>query len=275
MPLSTEDYVQAYRAYLAGTYGLKGAALAAAAAAGSKYHSSWNRTPMKRVGNGAQPSSKRSRGIQYGPFLPGRDRVSGYYGRYNAVAGEKKFFDGTITKNSIAQTGAMEDSLVEIAQGTTEKTRIGRLVRVHSLHVRGQFELDSTATSGNASDRVRILFYVDKQCNGAAAAVTDILEAATIDHFRNLANSRRFYILLDKTINLNQTGAAYTGAAVTTLQLEKGFKYDKVFKKPLAIEYDSTAGAITEIRSNNIGCLLLTSNGLADFTCNYRVRFTD
>ncbi len=208
-------------------------------------------------------------------FVPGRDRVGGYYGRMQPYGGEIKFHDVNLNGSSISVAGAVTDSIIKIAQGTTESTRIGRKCTIKAVHWHLHVQLPSIATTTiGPADILRIILFVDKQCNGATAAVLDILESANFQSFRNLANIGRFVMLLDRKITLNPiTSSSDTGGTTETGVHHYDFNFSK--KLNLPIEYNSTAGAITEIKSNNIGVLLITAGGDMDLTTKFRVRFSD
>lgn len=227
-------------------------------------------------------SGKRSRGRMSSSssssraFKKGTDRTGGYFGRYALAVGEKKFFDGTKSASVISTSGVISnDSLCEIPQGVTESTRVGRLAKIHSIHCTGYMGLPAAAgtAENDATDIIRIILYVDKQTNGATAAVLDILESADIESYRNLANSHRFYILMDKKVSLSAPG--YAGATLGSARHLKGWQYNKHWKDPLPIEFNSTTGAIGEIRSNNIGMMIITEAGNGEVQYKWRVRFTD
>ncbi len=159
-----------------------------------------------------------------------------------------------------------------IAQGTTESTRIGRKCTIRSINWR--FNLKQPTASGGAAgtDTVRVLLVLDKQCNGALPAVTDVLEADNFQSFNNLANKTRFRTLMDRTYELNG-GISGDG---TTLDTGEDMLNDSFFKRVnLPIEFDSTAGAITEIRSNNLVVLLAAKEGTVIFDSKIRLRFSD
>lgn len=216
----------------------------------------------------------RRRGAAY---TPGLDRVSGYWRPepYGMAVGEKKFHDFTVSQSGLS-TGTMEaDNVVKIAQGTTEKTRIGRQVNIWSLHMKGRFKLLEGTDGATASCMVRFVIFLDKQANGTEPAVTDILETDAWDSYRNLANNKRFVILKDKVMALNQA-AGGVGATAEGGQVYKTLNYNKVWKKPLTIEYNSTTGAVAEIRSNNIGYFIIASDAsITTVLGKGRVRFTD
>jgi len=209
-------------------------------------------------------------------FVPGKDRVGGYYGRYAGSKGETKFHDVAGNDAVVASGGTVVDSLNKIAQGVTESERVGRKCTIKSLSVHYQLTLpesDAVATPVDG-DITRVIFYVDKQANGATIAVTDLLETADILSFYNLANSSRFVILCDKMHSLNYLTMASDGAGLVSQALViKNYSFHKSLNTP--IEFSATTGAITEIRSNNIGRLVISEKGLSGFFAEHRLRFQD
>ncbi len=219
----------------------------------------------------ARPYKKRRRTV-----VPGVTRVGGYYGRFSGAGGEMKFLDTTVDVVSVAASGEITDTINVIAQGVTESQRIGRKCTIRSIQWNYQMVLparDALATPGNG-DTLRAIIYLDKQCNGATATVTDILETATWQSFRNLANQGRFTILYDKQTNLNYLTLGSDGAAViSSCIMVRSYKFSK--KCAIPIEFDSTTGALTEMRSNNIGVLLISSTGTCNLNSQFRLRYSD
>ncbi len=208
-------------------------------------------------------------------FIPGVDRTGGFYGRY-ARDGELKFHDVDLDDAVIAAGGVVVPSVNLIAQGTTENTRVGRKCTIKGFYWKGTLtlpEIDAVATPPTP-DLLRIILYQDKQCNGATATTTGVLETADIDSFRNLANSGRFNILWDHEWALNyNTLASDTDAVVSAGKVNRRFSYYKKLNMPL--EFDNITGAITEIRSNNIGVILVSNNGTSGINSKVRLRFSD
>ncbi len=219
------------------------------------------------TGRQARRASKRR------AFRAGYDRTGGFYGR-TGTGKELKFHDVDLDDAVVVTGGTVTPSINLIPQGVTESQRIGRKCTIRSIGWRWRLllpELDATGTPGDG-DILRMILYVDKQCNGATAAVTDILESADFQSFNNLANKSRFRTLMDKTIVLNTEGIASDNAGVmSTASVQKPGQFFKRCNIPL--EFDSTTGAITEIRSNNLGVLLLTSSGVVGFASKIRLRF--
>ncbi len=221
---------------------------------------------------------RRSGQFTYGilPKQRGFQRTAGFYGRFAPSAGELKFFDLDLDDTVVAAAGGITDSINKIAQGVTEVTRVGRKCTIKSIAWRyqtslGSFDAQATPQLGQ---ELRIMMYLDKQANGATAAVTDILESADFQSFNNLANSGRFRILMDKIVNITYPSLASDGAGVVSSNgIVRGGRFFKRCNIP--IEFSATTGAITEIRSNNIGVLLISNTGVVGFNSKIRLRFSD
>lgn len=120
---------------------------------------------------------------------------------------------------------------------------------------------------------MRIIVYVDKQANGATAAITDILKTASLSSYRNLDQVDRFIILDDQVVALEQQ--VVNSASSVTGDCAKQWKVSK--KCNIPIHFNAAAGAITELRSNNVGVAFITTTTQANFAFQgtARVKFTD
>jgi len=209
--------------------------------------------------------------------LAGRYRRTGFYQRFGAAAAaagfkpEKKFFDTTLsflfdTTGEVPATG----QLALIPQGDTESTRDGRECVIKGIHIRGNMTF-TPAAAATAAGATHLYLILDTQCNGAAAAITDVFtESALSVSMLNLANSGRFRILKHWTHYWNAS------AGVTTAYNDIVKAID--FYKPLNLkmQFSSTTGAITEIKSNNLFlCAGATANidDLVTFAGRCRLRF--
>ena len=184
--------------------------------------------------------------------------------------GELKFLDTLQTSNTIQATGEITStSLNLIDAGTGESERIGRSVILKSIHGKGFIRLPETMTTSEFADQYRIIVYQDKQANGAAATVAQILQSTDIQSFRNLENTMRFHIMYDKTKTINATAS---------LSTESGRQLHKVkinITCQIPLEFSGTGGGIADLRSNNVGVLMITEAGLAVSQMQWRVRYTD
>ena len=148
---------------------------------------------------------RKKRDVRQG-YIPrsgrGYTRTSGFYGRYNRQSvrstsvSELKFKDNSFITN-ITTAGVIlpnTNSLVNIAVGTGPNERIGRQIKVKSINAYLTLQKNS---SSYATDTIRLMLVLDTQCNGTAPAITDILQTASVNSFRNMANSKRFVVLKD------------------------------------------------------------------------------
>lgn len=199
------------------------------------------------------------------------------YGRQNALVKaldiEKKFFDTNISFN-IDATGEVPATgqLNLIPQGATDSTRVGRKCTLRSIQARILMQyVPGADTIGCTTTYVYCV--LDTQANGAAAAATDVLTGTNFAlAMINLANSERFRIL-KKWIFKFQAAAGVQAAFGRDEQNIEWYK-----KLNLPLEFSSTTGAITEIKSNNIFLLAGSDTSTDDeVVCSgtVRVRFTD
>ncbi len=208
--------------------------------------------------------------------MPGFTRTSGFFGRFGQ-GGELKFHDIDLDDAAVATGGTVTATINIIPQGTTEVQRIGRKCTIRSINWRFRVDIPQLDGTGAApiGDTVRVILFLDKQANGATATVLGILETADFQSFNNLGNKSRFRTLMDRSYTLNYTAASGSGGAADNDYAQVSID-DTLFKKVnIPIEFDATTGAITEIRSNNIGVLLIAKSGNAGFESKFRLRFSD
>lgn len=210
--------------------------------------------------------------------VPGYTRSGGSYGRYGNRARsmgflpEKKFFDTALTfafdtTGEVPATG----QLALIPQGDTESTRDGRKAAIESVQIRGSVVF-APGASATAADVAHMYLVLDTQANGAAAAVTDVFTSTNLaTAMLNLNNSGRFRILKHWEWALNSQ------AGVTTAY-NNVIKPVEFFKKcNIDMDWSSTTGALTEIRSNNLFLIAGTAGTTDDLvsfggTCRLRFR---
>ncbi len=236
----------------------------------SRRRSHFKRTTRSR--SGGKWTRAKSQRYRVTARRKGYGRTSGYYGRFQPGPGqEMKFHDVDLDDATIAAGANVTASINLVAQGVTESTRVGRKFTIRSINWRFHITIPA-GTTGNTSDTVRVIMFLDKQCNGATASNTDILETADFQSFNNLANKSRFRTLMDRTYTIN---APISGDG-TTIDSGKVEIQDSFFKKvTIPIEYDAVASTITGIRSNNLGVILCSSDGVAGFFSKIRLRFSD
>ncbi len=217
----------------------------------------------------------------FDPYMPARltakrqkARGTGYYGRFQRQAGNRtewKFHDVTFDDASISTVGDRLTSANLIAQGVTESDRLGRKCTIRSIEWRYTIT-KTTEVASDADSVVRVIMYVDKQANGAAAEVLDLLKTADFQSFYNLANRNRFRILMDKTYDLNAMAGGGNGTILDTYTRALSRRFYK--KCSIPIEYKLTTAVIGAVTSNNIMVLLISNRAKAKFDSEIRLRFT-
>jgi hypothetical protein len=196
----------------------------------------------------------------------GHYRKSGLYGRLmRPTAHELNFLDLDFAPPQMtAGMSAVSNTLFVIPQGDNVGERTARHIDVKKIQFRFDAKLASTINASNSAVKYRVVVYLDKQANGAAAGINDYFQDPTdINTFNNLENSHRFRTLYDKTYTIRASGVGYDGTDdIAHANIRQHSYY---WKGNLRITYDSSAttGALTTIRSNNVGIMIGCDTGNA------------
>lgn len=177
------------------------------------------------------------------------------------VPEEIKFFDTTVSFafDNTAEVPATGQWTL-IPQGDTQSTRDGRLAKIVSIHFRGAVVGPIASQAAPTTPLLYLWVVQDKQANGAAAAVTDVFTSTAAQSCMiNLNNSKRFRILHKEVIDPATRGAAAYAASPTANVYFWPVEFYK--KANIMVDWDSTAGAITEIKSNNIFIIAGSASG--------------
>ncbi len=244
---------------------------------------------MKRSGASAGFAARTGRvaGTKWGKTEAGAPwrRAGATRGRHVIANGaELKFHDidwDEAAADFSAGVISNTSSLVLIGQGVTESTRVGRKAVIKSIGWRGELTLVASAAATLAAGQtVRLMVVQDKQCNGAAPAVSGangVLTTADFQSFNELVNKGRFLVLQDKVIALNPVNGAGDGATNDTSLVKRNFTFFKTCNVP--IEYSGTANpsVIGEVRTNNIFGLLIqgSADSAVSLDSKFRFRFSD
>lgn len=203
-------------------------------------------------------------------------------GRRGRSGGELKFHDIDVVDATLSAAGTILNggSVVLIGQGVGESERVGRKCVIKSIQWR--WNLNLLANSGSTaqpSETVRMILYKDKQCNGTAATasgVTGVVQSDDFQAFKNMENSSRFVILMDKTVTVNAKAGAGNGTANDfSTQHLNGLFYKSV---NIPMEYSGSASpsVLGELRTNNIGILCFCKIGnILALDSKIRVKFSD
>lgn len=184
--------------------------------------------------------------------------------KYNRV--EKKNFDYFSNNTIVAgQTTAFTASICTPDQGTSPTEHIGRRTTLKSVQWKWSGSYAPT-TAGTSPLRLMIVY--DRQPNAALAATTQIVTVDSINAFPNLANTRRFKILVDEQLE----GLSIQGPSSFYSSGYRKFNLEQEFN-------DVNGGTVADITTGNL-IVLLWQNGniiTANPTSNIyiRTRYTD
>ena len=216
----------------------------------------------------------------------GYQRTSGAIGKYEPVGFETKWVDTYVNADNVNTTGTRVDSINEVAIGNSQNERIGNKILITSIEVRGVYGLNPAAVAETSQaitcDSMRMIMYLDEQCNGAVAAVPDILRQDDgvdpgdwINKFYNKDNNDRFTFICDKLFTAQE--APYINVPGTS-QNKHGRSQDHfwfVYDVAIPVYFSGSTGGLTEIRSNNVGIMLFSDQGGIDTKFRVRMNYSD
>lgn len=191
---------------------------------------------------------------------------------------ELKFNDTTLANTAITSTGVILHSSVCCPQlGTENYQRIGKKINIRSIHMRGNVIQPSQTDLTTMSTNIRVIVYLDKQCNAAALTVGHVLHLTDSDSFRALEFVDRVQVLYDEDYTFSkQAMGVLSGPTYSSPESQCQLKpLNK--KVNIPVYFNSTnGGTVADVVSNNIGILVI-----ADVATNayldgfFRIRFSD
>ncbi len=229
------------------------------------------------------------------PYIAKRSRRNGYKraARVNTrtsgfVDIENKFIDFELTSTALDSTWdnynpTTTNCISATAIGNTESTRDGRVYYINSVHLKGSVRATTLESqTGPISDLLaRVVVVLDTQTNASEVVALDVMDGAQTDDiysFRNLQNTKRFRVLMDKiikvpraSINTNE-GAANLFAAGTWISYP--FQYNLKFKKPIRVQCVGTSATVASISDNSIGVIAVASSTEVSLNYQSRIRFS-
>jgi len=190
---------------------------------------------------------------------------------------EKKFLDTNLSAalGEFATGGVVQATYCVMASGAGNGQRIGNRITVTNINAHLNIMSGiSNSNPGMNNTIVRVILGIDKQANGAAPDVGDVLQTASPYSFRNMYTLNRFVILKDKLLALNPqaSDASYTGQHSRVLKFS--------WKGQLPVLYSDTTASIGVIESNNIFMLVIadraaTAAQLDGAFGTVRIKYTD
>lgn len=229
--------------------------------------------------------------------VPGYTRNKGIYGRFDRSLStfkpELKWYD-IETLYAITPATGFRSTIMQtfnpVPQGTGPSERIGQKIRIKSFGIRFSMWMPAGTLLSNdvQSHLARLILFVDCQNNGLGFTTPDFLHGPVTPAdpnaqcFRNLTNTGRFKVIHDQKFNLNYTGTSANGATSGVTNCAQTLLSGELYKDmDLTVEFGGPTGVLSEIKSNNIGGILVLNDlpiagtGGVSLFLNSRVRYED
>lgn len=195
---------------------------------------------------------------------------------------EVKGVDVPLTSSKFNSTGIFT-LLNATVPGASEQNRIGRKVSMKSLMIRGWVRYDQAGTTPG-DDLLRCIVFYDRQPNGAAPVIADVLQdtdqagtaTTSITSNINLSNADRFKILRDWFWSVPHIVSIAGGATQDGQITDEGAKEFsfKTFIKLNGMEAHYNAGTAGTIADITTGALYLVTFGArASADAQYKLSF--
>lgn len=192
---------------------------------------------------------------------------------------EKKFYEKTMTMNPTT-TWAFNSALSGIAQGITDTTRIGTKIFVHSI--RFSFDIIGTDVTVNnvVGDICRCVIYHNREAAGATPAGSGgMFNENALTAARFIPMKSRYSIMREMIHSFSPVAApndpAASGTALTKWVLQPIGAYAFTVYPKKQIEWNGTAGAITELFKDDYGIACIAKYGQCSMTVKVQVIYTD
>lgn len=190
---------------------------------------------------------------------------------------ELKASDQTINGTTAVNTTGAFTLLNGLVPGTGLNQRVGRKLLVKYINFRGVCGPDSAFAGGNTSvgQQHRYIIFADRDSNGAAPTLAQLLDSAAPWSQYNLDNRGRFKILADWTHEFPGIAASAAGQPSNGVQ-----SFDVKIPCTLSTLYNAgTAGTVADIQSNAIYLFAIGSapSGITDgqYFATVRIRYFD
>lgn len=214
-------------------------------------------------------------------------RGSGAPARLNKRTGgfigiEHKWFDSGITITTIPTgvatmivdpvTPTNLKHLAGIPQGVTENNRVGRKVRLTSIHIKGYLhkpvviDASPTVSEATSASSVRITLVLDTQTNGTQMSTGDCYQGHESNiatqgdgvgpgmeeglFFRNLEHSARFRVLKDFKVEMNPSGLGGFTATLCNPSMVIPFEFELPLN--VVMEFKNATGLIAACTTNSL-----------------------
>lgn len=147
-------------------------------------------------------------------------------------------------------------------QGDGQTNREGSSFKMTSLYLR----YSTTANATASYNTYRVMLVMDRQSNGVAPGVTDILATNTMDSPRNLDYVKRFKVLYDQVNNVGLNAKP-----------QDFYSFKLKLQTHVQCFQSSNTGTVSDITTNGLFLVILSDQATNGPSVNYyhRLRFVD
>ena len=162
------------------------------------------------------------------------------------VNSEVKYVDNAGAYTSVPNTGAVIATYTTMAQGLGDQARNGNSIKGKSIS--GKMYINKASTV--ASTGIRLMWILDKECDGSIPSLSQILDNVDIVSSINKDYSKRYVILRDKLVALNDGGGQS--------RFQKFY-----FPTDFHVHFDGPTSAITDAKENQVFLFAVSDQPLA------------
>lgn len=240
---------------------------------------------LMQMNRGARPATRFVLPTQAQVRAISNARTGGMVGQ------EKKYCDIAVANALFTNNnwvGSVMDNagtscLNGIAIGDGATNRDGRQYGIHSVHIRGTITVDfqKSMVNPSADTVVRMALVIDKQTNGVVLDPTGVFSLGggiAVNAFRNLEYIKRFRVIEDMTIRINNEQVAEAANLFASSVKIVPFVMNHEFKTPLQVNCIGTGATIASIADTSLHLIgTATSDAISilgtRYTYTSRVRF--
>lgn len=160
---------------------------------------------------------------------------------------EKKYIDNNSSVSQITNTGTVVATYTTMAQGLGDQARNGNTIK--GISISGKMHIVKSSTV--VTTALRFMWVLDKECDGALPSLNQILDNVDLTSGLNRDFSKRFVVLKDKVITLNDGGGQ-----------SRFMKF--FFPTDFHVHFDGSTAAITDAKENQVYLIALSDQLLAN-----------
>lgn len=187
------------------------------------------------------------------------------------IPNEHKGYVHVLSGQTMSSSGVVYDMTSNIQRGTDAYSRLGDKINAKSMTIRGLIYQSSDIFYPGS---YRFIIFVDKNSNGTAPTISDLLTSSTFDADINIQNRSRFVILKEVINTLDIPVTLWNGTDYKAFGQGRAFKW--YLPLDFQIGFKGNSGTSSDNQQNSIYMAVITDvNTNVQFQCKSRIMFTD